>query len=454
MKVESVKTVLLFFLVGISLVLTWNLWTYQPAYDVVDNTQFLQDVVTTEERKLEEHIIPSKIVYHHSSHIVGSTEDENVKSFMEDMKKWGFSKVRPMNTALFEEDFLSFVHDRDGIEVMYPDRISFKVFQLMFQVKEQSVPNAYFDRILFSLKNQQSQFVTAYFIDYDKRRVFEATVENFNKATFQQLKAELKSTYKPYVSYDIKDVRKIFLPKEPQKLNHVQYYIDTIEVEKFWKALFNSTEYVKKESLMNRDLYTDGPRVLDVNTQTNMIEYTSLVNSNTEGPENNNLLNRSFTFMNDHGGWIDKSYRFASWNPNTREIIYRFHEKNYPVFNSQGLTEIYQRWGSMELLNYKRSLYRVVKFPLDSYQVTLSSGEEIIEFIEKKHPNFQKELLEDLVVGYSFVKGESVEGNEEVNETLNLTNISLEPAWFYVYDKKWFQVIMEKELGGKADGLE
>ncbi|WP_110114490.1 two-component system activity regulator YycH [Bacillus sp. CGMCC 1.16541] len=454
MKYEHVKTVFLFILVAISLVLTWNLWTYQPAYDVVDNTQFLQDVATSDERKLEDHIIPSKIIYHDEKNILGSTENEYMKSFIKGMKKWTFSNIRFVNTPTLEEDFLSFVHNRQGIEVIYPDQISFNVFQLMFEIQEQSFPESYFDRIVFRLKSPQSQVVTAYFVDYETRSVFEANVNNVSRSSFQQLEEKLKSVYEPYFAYQIEDARTIFIPEKPQKMKRVQSYFETIEVEKFWKSLFNSPEYVKKESLMNRDLYTDGPRVLDVNTQTNMIEYTSLMSSGTEGPESNNLLKRSFTFMNDHGGWVDKSYRFASWNRNTREIIYRFHEGNYPVFNAQGLTEIYQRWGSMEILNYKRSLYRMLNFRSDAYQVTLSSGKEIVSFIENKHPNFQQELLEDVIVGYVFVKNENLEEDSEFNEVFNLTDVSLEPAWFYVYDKKWFQVVMEKESGGKTDGLE
>ncbi|MDK8210464.1 two-component system activity regulator YycH, partial [Bacillus subtilis] len=108
-----------------------------------------------------------------------------------------------------------------------------------------------------------------------------------------------------------------------------------LDIEKYKEALFNNPDYARKETSTNRDVYTEGTKVINVNTKTDVMEYVNLVNSTTEVMEDYNLINRSFSFVNDHGGWTESNYRFNSWNRITKEIRYRYYKDNYPVYSNQ-----------------------------------------------------------------------------------------------------------------------
>ncbi|HWO97535.1 MAG TPA: two-component system activity regulator YycH [Bacillus sp. (in: firmicutes)] len=440
-KYELFKSILLFLLVIISAALTWNLWTYQPAYDEIENTEYIQqDIMISPKRELKDHLRPTKVLYHQENGHYGSTKEEYIAKWMMEMKKWGFHDIHNISDSVPKNEFLSFMHGKDSFEIIYPDVIPIETFQLMFQVNEKSLSSIYFDRIVLKFKKGQEEGIHAYFVNYDRRKIYEASVENVMEEDLERINKRFEGEYDPYLVYNINDTRAIFLPKGPIEINRIQYYTDKIEAEKFRDALFSDPSYVKKESLAYSDSYTDGSRYLEVDSTINVMKYVNLVNVQNENMESDQLLKRSFSFVNDHGGWTD-TYRFTSWDRNKQEVVYRLYEDNYPVFNPEGMTEIYQRWGSTEIIRYSRPIYRFIKLPLDSYPVRLTPGDEIIQKI-KNQPNFNPLLLKDILVGYKLIREDPAS-----------KVVSLEPSWFYLYNGTWNEV-KEQEEGGDINGLE
>jgi regulatory protein YycH of two-component signal transduction system YycFG len=440
-KYELFKTVLLFLLVIISGVLTWHLWTYQPAYDEIENTEYIQqDIMISPKRELEDHLRPTKIFAHQEKGHYGSTKEEHIAKWMAEMKKGSFYNFRNISESVSKEEFLTFMHEKDSLELIYPDTIPIQTFQLMFQVNEKSLPSIYFDHLVLKFKKGQEEDVHAYFVDYERRKIYEASVENLIKEDLERINQRFEHEYMKYLAYNINDVRTIFLPKGPIEINRIQYYTDKIETEKFRDALFSDPSYVRKESLAYEDLYTDGSRLLEIDSTINVMVYVNPINIQNDNMESSHLLKRSFSFVNDHGGWTD-TYRFTSWDRNKQEVVYRLYEDNHPVFNSQGMTEIYQRWGSTEIIRYSRPIYRFIKLPLDSYPVKLTAGDEIVQKIEKQ-PKFNPLLLKDVVVGYKLIREDPAS-----------KVVSLEPAWFYLYNQTWYEVD-KREEGGDMNGLE
>ncbi|MFC3886323.1 YycH family regulatory protein [Bacillus songklensis] len=442
-KYELFKSILLFLLVTISGILTWNLWTYQPAYNEIENTEYIQqDITISPKRELEDHIRPVKVLYHEEGQDYGSTSEEHITKWMTEMKKWSFYNFRNVSSSIPKQEFLSFVHGKDSVEIVYPDEIPIQTFELMFQVNEKSLPSIYFDHVV--LKPNKGQGVDAYFIDYDHRKIYESSIKNLTREDLERINQGVKKEYDSYFPYKIKGIRTLFLPEGEIEINRIQYYTRKIETEKFRDALFSDPSYVKKKSSLSYsgDFYTDGSRILGVDSSINVMDYVNPAISNNRTMDSHTLLKRSFSFVNDHGGWTD-AYRFASWNREEQEVVYRLYEDNYPVFNSQGMTEVFQRWGNNEIIQYRRPIYFFIKLPLDSYPVKLPPGDEIIERIEEQQPEFNPSLLKDVVVGY-----------ELVQEDQESKVVSLEPAWYYLYNQQKWTKVEKKPIGGKWNGLE
>ncbi|TYR80283.1 hypothetical protein FZC66_14250 [Priestia megaterium] len=449
MRYENIKTIILFILVAISLVLTWNLWSYQPSYDVITDTQYLQEVEAGEKSNPEEHIRPTKVLYHKNNNHFLSHEEADITKWIEEMKTWELSDITDVSSVIEQDEFLEYVHSNNAIEILYPDLLPVETFQRMFKFTDDKLPTIDFDRVLIKIKRTPTLSASVYFVNYNQHKLYAVKVKNFMKEDIRDLE-DMMASSKPCIVYKKNPNRYIFLPQNEVKMKKVYAYDKMLDIEKFQKALFTKPEYVRKETLPYRELYTEGTKVINVNTRTNVMEYVNLVNSSNEVMEESNLLNRSFSFVNDHAGWTEPNYRFDSWNRVTKEITYRYYQDNYPVYSNQGMAEIYQRWGNAEILNYRRPLYRFVQVTLPNTEETLQPGQDVISIIEN-HQDFDPALLKDISIGYQLEEGI----NEEAEKTADYdsNSVTLIPSWFYYYNNKWYQVTLPAERS-LNDGLE
>ncbi|MFE0623943.1 YycH family regulatory protein [Priestia aryabhattai] len=453
MRYEHIKTAILVVLVASSLIMTYHIWTYQPSYKVISKNQHLQEVEVSSKSKIEDHILPTEVLYHRNDNHYMSHDEDDVNKWVNEMKKWKFSNVTDVSDAISLDGFLNYVHGSNSIEVLYPDALPLKTFQQLFSFSQTSLPNQTFDRVLIKIKRTPSFFVSVYLVNYEQKKIYSVTVKNLAKDDIKELEDKMKRTYAPSLVYKENKNRYIFLPENNITMNSEVYYTSMrhLDIEKYKEALFNNPDYARKETSTNRDVYTEGTKVINVNTKTDVMEYVNLVNSTTEVMEDYNLINRSFSFVNDHGGWTESNYRFNSWNRITKEISYRYYKDNYPVYSNQGMTEIYQRWGNAEILNYRRPLYRFVRVQ-DSSVEKLQSSQKVIQLIEK-HQNFDPNLLKDISIGYQLEEVSQQPKTGEKTVEFNSNSVKLVPSWFYYYNSKWYRIAPPTE-GGDNDGLE
>ena len=66
MKYENIKSVILTILVGIGLLVTWNLWTYQPSYKELENADTVQEVSLSSKPKkdIKDIVKPDQVIFH------------------------------------------------------------------------------------------------------------------------------------------------------------------------------------------------------------------------------------------------------------------------------------------------------------------------------------------------------------------------------------------------------
>ena len=53
MRYENIKSGILTFLVLVSILLTWNLWTYQPNYETMENSNYVEEVTVSEKQEVQ-----------------------------------------------------------------------------------------------------------------------------------------------------------------------------------------------------------------------------------------------------------------------------------------------------------------------------------------------------------------------------------------------------------------
>lgn len=443
MTYENIKSIILTILVVTSAVLTWNLWTYQPNYATMENSNTVQEVVLSEQRELEELIQPDKIIYHVKDSHFGTTNNDEINEALKEVTSWNFYDIENITEDI--NLLPNFVHSKGNIEIIFPDAVPIELYKNVIHIEDNKVPKFQFNRIVIDVDNNTKDVGNIYFVQYGngkEQKVYAAhiKVEELNK--FEHRFYRVANQLEPYFAYEVTESRTIFLPENKTKMIHAQYFLDQLDPEQFKDALFNDPSYVQRNDEDHIVEYIDDSSMLTVNNESLLLSYVNPAEARDQIGSESNLLKNSIDFVNEHGGWTGL-FRYSSMNEDNQEVSFRLYDRSgFPIFNEKGLSQIVQVWGENDIYKYNSPVFSLdIPLTTEKMEMNLPSGSEVIEFLKEKR-GFKPELLKDIVIGYKMIR------NSDEPQL-----IELEPSWYYHYGNSWVQIEPE-ELGGKTHGLE
>jgi regulatory protein YycH of two-component signal transduction system YycFG len=439
MSFEGAKNIILTILVAASVFLTWNIWTYQPKLPKIQS-DYLR--VNSDQQKLTDVFKPEKILFHKGGKHFQTIDEKKVSSVQTEISKWKLVNFKDVSNLTSKARFASFVHHDGNTEVIFPDTVPLELYKSVLDIDNKKLPIMSFDRIVFSRENAKGNEGKVYFINYTNKKIVQSQVDAGQLRNFYRSIAVNAEQFPEYISTEISSGRMLFLPKTPLQLSPLKYFIDYMDVDKDFKNdLFNDPQSVKRETVSRGSEYTDGSSLLSVIKDSSVVEFVNPAQKSDLNGSPDNLLQKSFEFINNHAGW-NNFYQYADMSEEERKVLFRLFINGYPVYNDQGMTEIKQEWGNEGIYRYEQP-YFTLSFPLksdDQSKVTLLSGKQVMELLTKLK-NFNLEDLEDVRIGYKLTKDPS----EPV--------IYLEPAWYYQYGGTW-TVVPLYGPGGEKGGLE
>jgi regulatory protein YycH of two-component signal transduction system YycFG len=448
MTYEKIKTIILTVLVLTSIVLTGALWTYQPKYDFMENvdSDYIQNVSVSSNTQVDAGIIirPSKILIHKDGKHYGIVQETEMNKLMKQVKKWSFDEFENISSTISKKDFLSFLHGKGKIEIIYPDDFPIEMYHYIFKIEDEGIQGVNFDRIVIPVEKEKEGIV--YFVCMKDRKIYKATVNNFSLQEIQNTYYYQAEKYPRYFVYDIDVTKSLFIPEGPITMNRLQYYTDELDPDKFKQALFSNPSFVKQDLLTNGEEYTDGSSLMKINSTHKILSYVNPAAQRTliQG-QDPFLIQKSIDFVNEHGGWTD-TYHFAEWDEKKRKVVFRLVKNSYPVFNAFGMSEVVPEWGDSEIINYSRPIFRLEIADRTNVSVQLPSGREVVKQLKDMRWFEKKELVYDIVLGYELIRDSQ---RDKI--------VVLEPAWFCLYDGTWRKIVFkenEEIKRGDVIGLE
>ncbi len=442
MKFETIKSVILTFLVLVSIVLTWTLWTYSPKYDQFENSDSFVEVPVINKKDNAGLIKPARIIFHKSNGHFGTIEETEINKLMKEVRKWEIYDIQSKRMTIRKEDYIAQLDDRGHVEIQFTDEIPLSLFATILQMDKREYPAVYFDRLFFNVNATGENEGIIHFVSKNNQVVYEGRVDGENVSSFERNYYHLSSHYPRYKSYTVSEYKKFYLPLDNPKISRIQYYTDTVEPDMFINALFTNPNFVKKDEFSYGDVFTDGYKILRVDQNNKLIRYVNPMGREENRLATEELIQKSIDFVNDHNGWTDR-YRFFSWDKFQHRTLFRLYVKNIPVFNTNDLAEIEQIWGKNEVSRYERPLL-TLQLPVEIADVALPSGDEVVRTIKAKQ-NIAFEMVQDISIGYELKEDPS---SSKV--------ILLDPVWTYLYDGDWkiLDFTHNDELGGNGSGLE
>lgn len=440
MNFERVQTIILILLIATSSYLTWSIWTYEPKYEKIDQTKYIN--IESDEKTVSDIIKPNHILIHRFYQHFLASDQTDIEKAEKQMAKWRLYNVTRNSSSLTRTQFEDFVHANGTTEIIFPDDVPLALYKTALHFKDQEVPDFSFDRIIYKQKDIHKQKAIIYFASSENLNVLEATVETTKLSDFNANFYQNASIYPEYKSYLMNNHHQVFVPKEQVTLNRYKYYISSLDLGNLKDALFTDPMNVRHGTVVGGDEYTDGTRLLSVNKNTHMFSYINPSQKSTVLSNSSDLLTKSIEFVNNHAGWKGSNYHFDHMNETNQSVSFRLYNANYPVFNQIGLSEIKEIWGDEQIYSYQRPYFTLdFELPSETQKVLMPSGPDVMKQLKLKR-NLDYKNIEDVRLGYKL-------SIAPVDTNL----ILLEPTWYYRSGENWFMVPFD-ESGGKVNGLE
>ncbi|MFD1040288.1 YycH family regulatory protein [Virgibacillus byunsanensis] len=429
MKLETVKSFMLTILVGLSLLLTFSIWSYQPDVDRFISDQYVDEVDIGGIEETKKRIIePSSILFHTNNEHYGFTDAINRRSLYQDMQSWILYEFATRST----DEPPSSDHQ---VEVIFPDALPMEFVNSLFTFnEEQQMPSWSFQRIFITL-NQDSQLLTIYFQSTNGQQQARAVVNNSSKYDMLWNYMTNLDDLTSYVVFGESEESgtPIYIPENPVTMARLSFTVESIEPSLFVNELFNTPSIVGRNiSNVNEAYYTDAQRGMRVYQDQRMMEF---INPNESSPdqlgEPISLVERSISNINDHKGWTNE-YNLVSIDTTMNRVRYQMYYEGIPVFNNLNLSIIEQEWRGQELNFYQRPLFNFNTGNIinDGGTVDLLSGRDVIYILQNNaNVTYNLENIRDIQIGYKLEYEDSAD-----------RALTLEPAWYMNYSGNWIEL--------------
>lgn len=437
---EHAKTITLLFLVTLSLVLTFLIWTHTPNLQIIDEPP-VEQLMVGNKKDFQYVIKPYRILVRENQQWSGTVGSAVINDLSEIMTSWNGTELHFVQNNLSIEKINDFIRTNNRMTLFYPEEVPMKVFQSILPLSQDELPEFTFNRLIIDWnKIKSNHVITIYFLSEANQTLFSAEVK-MSESYFNTSILEMIERLMNYEEVVIPNQPSLYVPTEKIELIQFTYYIDEIQTDTFRDILFYNSSVVRKNVESSGTLkYTDGMTLMTVDTNLRNLNY---VNPSAESLSNitaSRLLFESYDFINDHGGFTG-DYRLISMNVPKHITEYQLYKQGYPVVSDDTSTRIITIWGENQLFRYKRPYY-LLDMDISSEKTPreVTSGSDVIELI-KKTKQFQLEEVDDIVLGYYLSQNEN-----------NLL-FTLEPSWFAIVDGNWIRITSE-ERGGGNNGLE
>ncbi|MCM3588158.1 two-component system activity regulator YycH [Mesobacillus maritimus] len=434
MKFETIKTFILTFLIGLSAILTWNIWTFQPNYELIGNEDTVNEVALGSKMEIKNVVKPQQVVFHVAGEKYGTQDSQEIDELIIMLGKWKFYDIR--RYADHSSELMDQLAKGKYTEFIFPDEIPIEIYRKVLNFEDPDMPKFDFDRMIIDVVAGEGSEGKVYFYSSTSQQSY---IGNVNLAAINELFRnyfQKATSYDSYITFEGKDNKQIYLPKYATEMKKYTYLRNPIETELLRDAIFTDPRFVQRNFVSDGEEYIAEASKLTVNNKTNIITYVKPFRENESVIGTSNLIQRSIDFVNGHSGWTDP-FRFVHKDDFNQQVVFRMYsDEGYPIFNQVGLSEIVQEWGQSEVKLYERPGFQLeMLLNRDVQKISLSTGSEVISTILQK-TGLDAEVIEDITPGYYMLKNAQ-----------DVSVVTLEPGWFYLYNGEWYELTADEGSG-------
>ncbi|WP_172370291.1 YycH family regulatory protein [Sporosarcina jiandibaonis] len=437
-QVETIKSIVLFLLIALSITLTFSIWTYTPNLQTIDQKPTV-DISISNRATIEKVIKPYKSIFRIQDSLTGTTDSTEIEHILKAMENWTITDI--LKDQNFNADKLNLLmKKRNSFTLFYHAEVPLRVYENLMDIDDENIPETSFDRIIVEW-NTLNTTLDMHFVSSLHQSRYSAQVHVADLQKFNQSLLVRGKNFSEYAEVATSDEHLIMIPVNRSEIIRNTYYQDSISPSRFRDALFSDPNAVRRSQVgQNQEEFQDDHALMTINTDKKILEYVQPTAKTNEVAFPSDLLLDVFDFINEHGGWSNE-YRLTNMNPLSRTVEFQLHVHGLPVFSDTTSTMIEQVWGDERVFRYKRPYYILdSNLPSETETVYLASGVDVAKMLIESD-EIDGGQVEEIIPGY-FMKYDT-----------NPNLFMLEPSWFYKIKGNWIRFSPEN-LGGEMIGLE
>ncbi|CQR45839.1 Two-component system YycF/YycG regulatory protein YycH [Paraliobacillus sp. PM-2] len=442
MKFKSWTTIILTFLVGLSLLLTAAIWNYQPSYDQLTNEEdVIEAQLNGETQSKKQTIQPSQIIYHVEGQPLRLEYKEDEKELYNKMQTWSIFDFSATTMEYHSIDKI-----QNLVEVIFPTELPNEILKDLFVVDDEIIPNGSFDRMYIKLSNKQED-TQLLFAKADTGMAIRASIQNYGQIVTYLNNYRDNNTTSNYVIFENSNNENVYLPETVNLSSYLSSYKE-IEVDPFINLLFKTPSSVKSSFLKGGAMiYTDGTR--ELTRDANRISFTDPSNATKIDDKSISvyqLLDQVHNnFMNTHLGFTaTEPFRFVlsdlSTTANTNMVNYTLSFKGYPVYQIDSLTKISVQWHDQKIHKYTHPTIQLLDIRGPGQQSSVLNASNVISILQGE--NYKNRMIYDVAIGYKL--------EQQTGKQL----YKLTPTWYVQGISGWEQLeVPEQWMGGENNAV-
>ncbi|KOP79820.1 hypothetical protein AMS59_06365 [Lysinibacillus sp. FJAT-14745] len=431
--IEPVKSVVLFLLVMLSVVLTFMIWTYTPDYKFIEQTEG-KEILIGPQKKIEDVIRPYKAIYRFDKEFTGTISNSVMEDIMEGFKGWNVLDLMPVNNNSVNE----MIRTNNCMTVFFAGEIPYSAFNSIFQFADKELPETTFNRMIIDWSNYNNKDLQVFFVSGNNEVLMRSHVSLENANQFVRNIIEPAKTYGTFKEVERDGSTSLYIANDKIESAKYTYFVEE-KPELFKNVLFTNPNNVLRTDESTTTKYQDGMSRMVIDSKLKSLAYVYPAAESSVRIEPSKLLTDSFEFINEHGGFTD-DYRYVSTSTSNNQLDYQLYLHGLPIYSDQAINRITTVWGDNRIFRYKRPYFSFEKdIPSEKEMKELPSGPEIVEKIQKLK-NIDLSDIDDIVVGFYLTHDQS-------------TIVTLEPCWFVIRNGVSTKLTPEI-LGGVKNGLE
>ncbi|MFX3674352.1 MAG: YycH family regulatory protein [Paenisporosarcina sp.] len=440
--VEHVKSAFLLFLVGLSMTLTFSIWTYTPTYDKMQKAPAM-DISIAESKRLDDVVKPYKMLFSFENGLTGTSTAFDVERILGVMKEWEFRELTMINNNLSPAELNEYSKAHNRFTIFYPTDIPFPVFDNIMPFSSTKIQETGFDRIIVDWNFTADGDITVYFASSSTNLLYAAKANKVGNQKIEDKIIKPAMNFSKYEEIQRQDKLSLFVPSKEVEIIRYTYILKEIPPVQFKDALFDNPNKVRRSSTGSfNEEYSDDTALMNVDLLDRTFKYSYPAAESSIPGIPSEIFFDSLDFVNEHDGWTD-DYRFVGLEPINQGINYQLYLQGYPVFSEMSSTTINTFWGNDQIYKYVRPYYTLdldLSLPSETEVMILPSGKQAENMLAQVS-KLDVSSVKEITVGYYLTR----------DDEKGL--LHLEPSWFYLTDKVWTRITPET-LGGGKFGLE